>query len=124
MSGCVNCVWDRYRDELEEWAEKSAAARERVLDLQRKKKQRGVERKGLMDAKTAAPIHVVTSTDDDGGGSEGNWGADIGGRLDVGAGNGDLFGDIPVGIREFMRTEKMLKEKHKHEAARPAKMRA
>ncbi|TVY88435.1 UPF0651 protein, mitochondrial, partial [Lachnellula willkommii] len=20
MSGCVNCVWDRYRDELEEWA--------------------------------------------------------------------------------------------------------
>ena len=114
MSGCVNCVWDRYRDEMEEWAEKSAAARERVLDLQRKKKkkQRAADRRDMMDAKTATPMHVVTSTDDDGGGSEGNWSAAIGG-LEVDGGKGDLFGNIPVGIREFMRTEKMLKEKHR-----------
>lgn len=124
MSGCVNCVWDRYREELEEWAEKSAEARERVLDLQRKKRQRGAGRRGLMDAKTVAPMHIVSSTDDDGGGSEGNWSADIGRGLYGGEGKGDLFGDIPVGIREFMRTEKMLKERHRQQAAHPAKMRA
>ena len=44
------------------------------------------------------------SMDDDGGGSETNWGTGLGG--------GDLFGDIPVGIREFMRTEKRLKQQH------------
>ncbi|KAK5006624.1 hypothetical protein LTR28_006270, partial [Elasticomyces elasticus] len=48
-----------------------------------------------------APTHVATSMDDDGGGSETGW--------DQGS-SGDLFGNVPVGIREFMRTEKMLKE--------------
>ena len=132
MSGCVNCVWDRYRDELEEWAEKSAAARERVLRLQRGKKQReglgkgGVHGMGLVDAKTGTPVHVVTSMDDDdGGGSEGNWSAAaVGGGLDLGGGKGDLFGDIPVGIREFMKMEKMLKERHRKEAAGMTKMKA
>jgi hypothetical protein len=124
MSGCVNCVWDRYRDEVEEWAQKSAAARERVLDLQRKKeKRRGVVRSGLIDdAKTAAaPRHVMTRMDDDGVRSEGDWSAATEGGLDTGGGKGDLFGNIPVGIREFMRTEKMLKERHRNKAASLAK---
>ena len=49
--------------------------------------------------------------DDDGGGSEANW--DLGEPLES---QDDLMKNIPVGIREFMRTEKMLKEKHLHEA--------
>jgi hypothetical protein len=109
---------------VEEWAQKSAAARERVLDLQRKKeKRRGAVRSGLIDdANTAAASrHVMTSRDDDGGGSERNWSAATEGGLDTGGGKGDLFGDIPVGIREFMRTEKMLKERHRNKAANLAK---
>ena len=46
------------------------------------------------------------SMDDDGGGSETNWTS----------GQEDLLRGIPVGIREFMRTEKRLKEKHARES--------
>lgn len=106
MSGCVNCVWDRYRDELEEWASASALARER-LQMQREK-ARGT---GLMLEQPGMPTHVATSMDDDGGGSETNW--DSG--LAMSGKDGDIFGNIPVGIREFMRTEKMLKQRHLQE---------
>ncbi|KAF2396222.1 hypothetical protein EJ06DRAFT_462349, partial [Trichodelitschia bisporula] len=93
MSGCVNCVWDQYRDEVEEWAAKSTEARRREAEMR-------VRTSG------SAP-----SMDDDGGGSETNWGESGG---EVGEG-GDLFGGIPVGIREFMKTEKRLKEMHQRE---------
>ena len=106
MSGCVNCVWDRYRDELEEWASASALARER-LQAQREK-ARGT---GLMLEQPGMPTHVATGMDDDGGGSETNWSS----GLAMSGEGGDLFGDIPVGIREFMRTEKMLKQRHLQE---------
>ncbi|KAI9881303.1 MAG: hypothetical protein M1830_005590 [Pleopsidium flavum] len=90
MSGCVNCVWDQYRDELEEWAAKSSEAR-----------MASARQKGLESG---------VSMDDDGGGSETNWGTGLGG--------GDLFADIPVGIREFMRTEKKLKQRHLKEGTK------
>ena len=101
MSGCANCVWDIYRDELEDWAAKSAEARA-ALQAQRVSGQ-GTE---SMVVEEGTPQHVTTSMDDDGGGSETNWSSAIG------TGKEDLFGDIPVGIREFMRMEKMLKLKH------------
>ncbi|KAI9761518.1 MAG: hypothetical protein M1840_001781 [Geoglossum simile] len=86
MSGCVNCVWDVYRDDMEEWAAASREAGRRLREQDR----------GLMDR--------GTTMDDDGGGSEANW------DLVAGANEEELFGNIPVGIREFMRTEKRLKE--------------
>lgn len=91
MSGCVNCVWDRYRDELEDWAAASAEARQKL------------------QAQRAAASQAATSMDDDGGGSETNWEED--------AGEKDLFEGVPVGIREFMKIEKRLKEQHKKEQA-------
>lgn len=106
MSGCVNCVWDQYRDEVEEWAAKSAEARRR-LQAQRLKG----EATGSMIAEPGMPHHVATSMDDDGGGSETNW------NLGLKTGTEDLFGDIPVGIREFMKTEKRLKIKHQEEGS-------
>lgn len=104
MSGCVNCVWDLYRDEMEEWAAKSAEARA-AMQAQRESSKGS----GTMVAEKGTPTHVATSMDDDGGGSETNWGA--------GVGSDHLFDDIPVGIREFMKTEKKLKEMHRQETA-------
>jgi hypothetical protein len=98
MSGCVNCVWDMYRDEMEEWAAKSAEARDKM----QAQREEGLGT-GSMLAGKGTPSHTVTSMDDDGGGSETNWGP-------TGT-EGDLFDDIPVGIREFMKTEKRLKQR-------------
>lgn len=106
MSGCVNCVWDMYRDELEEWAEQSSKAR---VKLQQQRRDSGMEGKG----ESAMPGHVASSMDEDGGGSEAGWK----GMESFGEGGADLFAGIPVGIREFMKTEKMLKERHKREQA-------
>ncbi|KAF2720053.1 hypothetical protein K431DRAFT_286204 [Polychaeton citri CBS 116435] len=105
MSGCVNCVWDQYRDELEEWAAKSSEARNKA------RASRGAGSvTGQMAKVGGNPTQTATSMDDDGGGSETNWipehdhleGEDL---------QTDLFKDIPVGIREFMKTEKALKQK-------------
>jgi hypothetical protein len=98
MSGCVNCVWEMYRDEMEEWAEKSVQARA-AMQAQRQE-GRGT---GTMATENGAPSHVAVSMDDDGGGSETNW------AMDDGQNSSKLFDDIPVGIREFMRTEKKLR---------------
>jgi predicted nucleic acid-binding Zn-ribbon protein len=98
MSGCVNCVWDMYRDEMEEWAAASTQARS-AIQAQR---QKGVG-SGQMVAGSGVSSHVAVSMDDDGGGSESNW------ELDGAQDTSSLFDDIPVGIREFMRTEKKLK---------------
>lgn len=97
MSGCVNCVWDMFRDEMEEWAEKSAQARV-AMQAQREEGKGS----GSMVAGAGTPSHVAVSMDDDGGGSETNWTASVD--------RDKLFDDIPVGIREFMRTEKKLKQ--------------
>lgn len=117
MGGCVNCVWDVYRDELEEWAEKRAEADRRLAhqgkqgpDMMRRESPSGPQ----------MPAHVMHSMDDDGGGSNTNW--DLGPPPSATpAGEGDLFADIPVGIREFMRTEKRLKLHKQAKQAKQAK---
>jgi hypothetical protein len=48
---------------------------------------------------------AALSMDDDGGGSEGNWKEVVEGKVKE-----DPFKDVPVGIREFMRLERKLKE--------------
>ena len=93
MSGCVNCVWDSYREEVEEWA----ANRTRILAKRRADIGRDTPGAGSMD--------------DDGGGSETNWVVgDFSNEDDE-----RLFEGIPVGIREFMLTEKRVRERRKQE---------
>lgn len=108
MSGCVNCVWEQYREELEEWASLSAQARERVMA--HRAETRGPAT-GSMTATPGMLSHAATSMDDDGGGSETNWQQ----GMEFKGGKGDIFGDIPVGIREFMKTDKKLRDKHQQE---------
>lgn len=113
MSGCVNCVWDRYRDELEEWAEQSAKARLKVQEQRAKTRAAGASVN-----QPAMPKNVASSMDDDGGGSETNWaGMDAMESFDDGA---DLFAGVPIGIREFMKTEKKLKDLRKKDVSPPA----
>jgi len=93
---------NRYRDELEDWAAASAEAREKM------KAQRAKEKAASgMSQEGGTPSHVLSSMDDDGGGSETNWEA-----ADPDEGK-DLFEGVPVGIREFMKIEKRLKEQQK-----------
>lgn len=61
--------------------------------------------------------------DSDGGGSESNWSP--GAVPDVGEAKiakdlwaKDVFESVPVGIREFMKQEKRLKERHAKEGVR------
>lgn len=122
MSGCVNCVWDLYRDEMEEWAAKRKEAdhslkKEKSLEGARKKRRRT---DAGMSGSTgrALPVeqadeNAAHTMDEDGGGSEALWGK----PLDSDLTGDDLYKNIPVGIREFMKQEKRLKEKHAREAA-------
>ncbi|TVY45428.1 UPF0651 protein, mitochondrial [Lachnellula occidentalis] len=117
MSGCVNCVWDRYRDELEEWAAarkeaQIALQKEKGLEKEKKRRRQRVSGTGLMlgEGEKGAQ-HTMVSMDDDGGGSESNWGT----GLDTDFTGEELFKGLPVGIREFMKQEKKLKEKHARE---------
>lgn len=122
MSGCVNCVWDVYGEDLEEWAAASAEARTRLRAQETERRIKG-QGTGKMLAPDGTPTHVASSMDDDGGGSEANWDIDLGalgGLEDAPEGKPreeDLWKDIPVGIREFMKTEKRLKEQHADEAS-------
>lgn len=114
MSGCVNCVWERFREELEEYALKMKEAKT-AQNIQRLQGQAT----GLMSAESDAPNHVAISMDDDGGGSETLWNdaipEQVAAVIEGGAGGveDDPFAGVPIGIREFMRTEKKLKELHK-----------
>lgn len=165
MSGCVNCVWDLYRDEMETWATATAEAEQRLAAQDAGLGEEGavavtgaVEAAGggsqqtpSSSAPTATSSESVKGTelggtahsvvdqrgavimDDDGGGSSSNWdfgtaqspatgaaGASSGTKTSTSATtdttwNDDLYKNVPVGIREFMKQEKRLKEKHARE---------
>lgn len=104
MSGCVNCVWDIFRDDVEEWAAIKRRA-DRALAAQLAKGGTGVMRgKGEKNA-----AHTMISIDDDGGGSETNRGSVEPEEIDE---DEELFSGLPIGIREFMKQEKKLKARH------------
>lgn len=123
MSGCVNCVWDLFRDEMEEWALANAEAERRLAAAERAPSipLPGQQQQESPSANQQQQQNYATSMDDDGGGSDTNW-QNIGGETGQGPGqvkkdfwNEELYKNVPVGIREFMKQEKRLKERHLRE---------
>ncbi|KAI0376062.1 oxidoreductase-like protein [Hypomontagnella monticulosa] len=115
MSGCVNCVWDRFRDEMEEWVAASARAEKALQAQQSQKEPHPEEAPGAVKGAGQLPAGLI-SMDDDGGGSETNWHTDPQmadqPKIVKDLWDDDLYKNVPVGIREFMKQEKKLKEKH------------
>ena len=101
MSGCVHCVWDDYRDDVEKWAHrlKEAQAKAPVPSEAR-------TTKAYMPRPEVA--NASGSMDDDGGGSEALWTTSS-----PESSEDALFAEIPVGIREFMATEKRIRDRKK-----------
>lgn len=93
ISGCVNCVWDTFREEVEEWS-----ARQR-----RRQKQAQDGGQGLTEGREVDKASKIRSIDGDGVGDVDGMG---GTNLDPNA----FFKDLPVGIKEFIALEKRLKE--------------
>ncbi len=118
MSGCVNCVWDRYRDEMELWASAHAEAerRLRARDASVSSTAAASPPVGVGYVPPPSSLHSV-GIDDDGGGSETNWEDTVGhdDKIAKDFWDDELYKNLPVGIREFMKQEKRLKLKHKRE---------
>lgn len=113
MSGCVHCVWDDYRDDLEAWAA-------RVKEAQAKAQKIGMAKTGdqpKIELHRPEVHEASSSMDDDGGGSEALWttpSPSSSPTPSLGTGGVDediIFQGIPVGIREFMVTEKKIRER-------------
>ncbi|KAF3940087.1 hypothetical protein ABW19_dt0202317 [Dactylella cylindrospora] len=102
MSGCVNCVWDTFREDLEEWAVANAKAQKAL----REQDPRTASRKLELEKKGASPTPPIGSRLSDGMESDG-------GRTAVGINMWEGLEDIPVGIRVFMDTEKEIKSRRK-----------
>lgn len=103
MSGCVHCVWDDYRDVIEQWAGRVKEARAKGH------RDDHMRPKAYMNR---PEVHASSSSmDDDGGGSEALWDTpSVPGTSDT---SEELFQGIPVGITEFMKTEKRIRERKK-----------
>jgi hypothetical protein len=108
MSGCVNCVWDVYREDLEEWV---AAAGEASRRLALQDAASGAE--GLVGGKSGGKSAAAAARAK--AKENANASSDL---ADAGRGADDLMQALPVGIRQFIKTEKMLKMKHAAEGPR------
>lgn len=90
MSGCVNCVWDIYQEDMEDWTAANNEAQSKL----------NAEGGGATVTGNALESAMAKSTDSKK--SPDKW-------------QEDAFQNIPVGIREFMKQEKRLREKHERE---------
>ncbi|KAI1129931.1 oxidoreductase-like protein [Nemania abortiva] len=102
MSGCVDCVWDRYRDELEAWAAAAARAEEAERAQHVTETTSAVDdTSGLSKEESSRRTEEMAKTDRP--------------KIAKDLWDDDLYTNVPVGIREFMKHEKKLKKKHEEE---------
>ncbi|VUC35609.1 unnamed protein product [Clonostachys rosea] len=94
MSGCVNCVWELYQEDVEEWRAQKAAAEAR---LKAKEASRDGDAAATGSSQQPAGVRVGEA------------------KIAKDLWDEDLMQSVPVGFREFMKMEKKLKEKHARE---------
>ncbi|KAI1172202.1 oxidoreductase-like protein [Nemania sp. FL0916] len=107
MSGCVNCVWDLYRDEMEEWAAASARA-DGALQAQRSTPTSTTTPAASVDTASTDSTHAASRQNEEMAKTDRP-------KIAKDLWDDDLYTNIPVGIREFMKHEKKLKKKHEEE---------
>ncbi|KAK6346464.1 hypothetical protein TWF730_010783 [Orbilia blumenaviensis] len=100
MSGCVNCVWDVFREDLEEWAAANARA-QKALQSQAE----GKLFCRVLGDNAAAPKGIPNGNHHHD--KKLNQGQDI----SPGPSLWEGLEDIPIGIRVFMDTEKAIKSR-------------
>ena len=91
MSGCVNCVWDRYREDMEEWTSKKREAEDALAAAG------GAGKAGKRRARVDVKVPVSDA------------------KIAKDMWDDAVYQGVPVGFREFMKVEKRLKEKHERE---------
>lgn len=111
MSGCVNCVYETFREEMELWADANREVTRRKM-LEKRRLENEAEPTGVGLQQQSHDVGAA-NMDDDGGGNEGS--SD---ELGNPAAPGNLWDDslyqsLPVGIREFMKLEKRLRANQK-----------
>ncbi|CAK9440987.1 uncharacterized protein LODBEIA_P48560 [Lodderomyces beijingensis] len=116
MSGCINCVWELFEEDLKEWSEKREEAASKLVAAG--------PAGGRWPEHFHAPLKLLDrahypeslkdkSDDELFGGAKGHQGSSK-------AEEDEKWGDVPVSIRVFAATEKRLKLKHKQdEGAQP-----
>ena len=100
MSGCVHCVWDDYRDDLEAWAGRIAEAQAKSP------KQRAPGGVPKVEMPRSEVHEASNSMDDDGGGSEGSMDYTLSLCSLMKTCSSVAF---PLASGEFMATEKRIK---------------
>lgn len=97
MSGCIDCVWELYKEELQEWKAKRKEIKKKLMlertDLEWPEAVLGPEPK---ERRAARPEDKAKMSDEFA-------------QLE----DDDADDDLNVSIREFLKTEKRLKEKRK-----------
>ena len=113
MSGCVNCVWDMYREDLESWAQLKSQAEKRSR-VKEGVASAGVDGSGNQDGRK---LNMAANGNPRGHGMVGETIKEEQDNSDAAAVQVDqeLFDNVPVGIREFMKQEKRLREKRARE---------
>ncbi|KAJ2903527.1 oxidoreductase-like protein [Zalerion maritima] len=134
MSGCVNCVWDTFREEMELWADAAREVERRKGREEKQKRRQGAQEQAYIQAgtqtrdggvdmgvedlqrqsvgrlqKKSGAANKSMSMDDDGGGKESNWDSLGNPMASKNLWDDELYKGVPVGIREFMKLEKKLK---------------
>lgn len=99
MSGCINCVWELFNDDIKHWDKKRKEAAEHL-------KVKG----GKWPENFHAPVKYLDKS------NLPDSMANTDKPVDEEGGNGDVWGDVPVSIKVFVETEKKMKAKKRRRA--------